>query len=564
MLSKYALVSALAATAAVAALLPAAAGAAGSQEVTLQAAASGVATDGAGHVHVIERATQTDAIFDADGTLDQRVALPGTAGTAGRAVTAADGSVWVAIDTPDTTGGLARVSTGGTVTSIPTSTLTSCGPAALAAAPTAIAFTASSGSGCPNGGVGTVPGTTPSMVSTTEPGGHGIAYANGSLFVSDYDDDQIHRLAPDGSVAATIGVPAGSGPDQLAVGSDGKVYVTLAKTGKLARFAPAAATGTQADLVTVTTPYAGTLGHPGGMAVGPYGDLYLLDRGGVWEIAPDGTTYERQTAWDATEGQVARAGHDLWATDPAHPRVVVLTDDEPEASIDDATSQAATATVDARGNNTEAWITATKGGQTQSSTHTYLGGTGPDGQITPRWSPELTPGEWVLTAHATNRRGTVVSAPFTLDVPDPAAQQQDDQQQGGGQPPARTGTPVVTDTRVKTQAPVNPVALVPAKVHAPAAPKFAELVKVAPATRCVSGRRVLLLTLHNQPAVRTIAWVTVKVGKGKAHKYLARELKHGLQLRRLPAHGRYKVAVTVRLANGKSYKKALAYKACGA
>jgi hypothetical protein len=550
-MSRPALLSALAASVAAAALLPATAGADSSHTIALQAPAQGVALDGAG---LIERATQTDAIFNADGTLDQRVDLPGADGTAGNAVTAADGSVWVAIGTPDDTGGLARVTSDGTVTSVPTGALSSCGPAGLAAAGSDIAFTPATGTGCPDGGVGTVTGTTPSMLTTTEPGGHGLVHADGSLFVSDYDHDEIHRLNSDGTVAATIDVPAGSGPDQLVLGSDDKIYVTLSKTADIVRFDPGAPTGTQAEHFPLDSHAGiGGLSAPGGMAIGPYGDVYLADRGGAWIIAPGGDTHWRQTSFDAMPGQIARAGHDLWVTDPQAARVAVLDDDEPEIVIGSFSSadQHATAYVDAHGNNTDVWFTATKDGQTRSSTHNLLGDSGPGGVAGGTFYPALAPGDWVLTGHAANRRATVDSASVTLHIGDPGQPAQENQT------PSQTPVPRPSQDQGTTTLDAPPMTLT-----APVAPRFAELVQVASTTRCVSGRHVLLLRLHKQPTARTIAWVSVKVGKGKARKYQARALKHGLQLRGLPAHGKYQVAVSVRLANGKSYVKALTYRAC--
>lgn len=562
----HALLTALVASATATALLPATAGADSSRTIALQAPAYGVATDGAGHVHVIERTTQTDAIFAPDGTLEERVDLPGADGTAGKAVTAADGSVWVAIETPDGTGGLARVTSDGTVTPVPTGALSSCGPAGLAPAGVDVAFTPAAGAGCPDGGVGTVAGTTPSMLTTTEPGGHGVVYADGSLFVSDHDHDAVHRLNPDGTVAATIGVPAGSGPDQLVLGSDDKVYVTLTKSAGIVRFAADAPTGTQAETFPIDSlaGFSGGPFFPGGMAVGSYGDLYLADRGGAWVIAPGGDTHWRQTSWDATAGQVARVGHDLWVVDPQAARVVVLTDDEPEigaASFSSSPYPHANAYVDAHGNNTDVWFTATQGTQTVTSTHNYLGDNGPGGIAGGTFYPALTPGEWTLTGHATNRRGTVDSAPLVVHVTEDGDEGDQDQHQDPRDRiqiavPPGDPRPITVEPRPRpTPSPV---------LTTSAAPRFAELVKVAPTTRCVSGRRVLLLTLRRQPAARTIASVTVKVGQGRARRHRARDLRHGLRLRGLPAHGRYRVTVSVRLTNGRSFAQALTYRACGA
>src|SRR4051794_38111035 len=111
----------LAAACALAALLPAAAAHAASvQTFALDSPADGIAVDGAGHVHVIEPAKQTDVILAADGTLLNRVTLPGPAGSAEQAETAQAGWVWVTIDANGPAAALARVDTAGNVTSLST------------------------------------------------------------------------------------------------------------------------------------------------------------------------------------------------------------------------------------------------------------------------------------------------------------------------------------------------------------------------------------------------------------------------------------------------------------
>jgi streptogramin lyase len=540
MWSKNPLLRALIASATALALLPAAAASAASvRTIALNAPGFGVATDGAGRVHVIESDTQSDAIFNADGTLFQRVTLPGPAGSAENAVRAADGSVWVAIDPTNNTGGLARVGTDGAVTSVPTTTLTSCGPVGLTAAGNAIAFTSyaftDGATNCSNGGVGVVNGTTPSMLSTTENRGYGLAFAGGSLFVGDYDGDQIHRLNADGSIAAHITTPPASGPDQLVAGPDGNVWATLFNTGQVARFAPTAAGGSAASVV------GQGLNAPGGLQVGPYGQIDVADNGNgrVLSIDPAGGP---STAIPLPGGfaprQLARSGNELWVTDDDAARVAVVTDDTPVAAVTAGSATAATVTVEPRGNDTRIVVSAAQPGQPLATTAALIVPGSIRSTTAPLpFRPVLPAGDWTLVAHASNARGTIDSAPITIHV--------------AGAPQTAPGPGGTT----------NPGGIAQRTPRA-RAPKFAELVSVVPTRRCVANRRILLLRLRKQPPARTIAWVIVRVGKHKARKYLARQLKHGLQLRNLPAHGAFRLAVTVRLANTKTYSKSLTFKAC--
>jgi streptogramin lyase len=519
--------------------LPAAAGAASIRTVALQAPGYGVATDGAGHVHVIESATQTDAIFNPDGTLLRRVALPGPAGSAENAVRAADGSVWVAIDPANTTGGLARVSSDGAVTSVPTGTLTSCGPNGLTAAGSTIAFTSyafnAGGTDCSHGGVGTIAGSTPRMLTTTEDGGYDLAYAAGSLFVPNFDADVIHRLNADGSVAATINVPTGSGPDQILAAPDGNLYATLYQSGNVVRFAPGAPSGSAATII------GSGLTEPGGIQAGPYGEVDVADNGGGRVLAiATATAQSRAIGLPAgfAPRQLAQSGNDLWVTDDNAARAAIVVDDTP-AGLTIAGASAATVAVnlDPRGNDTRVSVTAAQaGGATVTSGTVLLPSAITGAQVPALFRPALTPGDWVLTAHATNARGTADSAPYALHVP-----------------ATGSGTPLTPTT------PRTP----PVSAPKPKAPKFADFVTVAPTRRCVANRRVLLFRLRGQPAGRAILSVSVRVGRHKAHRYLPRQLRHGLQLKRLPAHGAYRVTVTVSVATGKSYRKTLTYKACG-
>lgn len=112
--------------------IPVTAGARLIQTIPLNAPSDGVAVAEDGTVHVIEPATQTDAIFALDGTLLKRVKLPGPAGSAHAAATGPDGRVWVAISSRDVSRGFAELDGTGLVRTISTASVFTCPPAEMA------------------------------------------------------------------------------------------------------------------------------------------------------------------------------------------------------------------------------------------------------------------------------------------------------------------------------------------------------------------------------------------------------------------------------------------------
>jgi len=74
------------------------------------------------------------------------------------------------------------------------------------------------------------------------------------------------------------------------------------------------------------------------------------------------------------------------------------------------------------------------------------------------------------------------------------------------------------------------------------------------AAKCVNNRKLRLKLTKSQRA--KVKKVAVKVNGKK------RKLKKGLRLTRLPARGRYTVAVTITLKNGTVLKGKRRYRAC--
>jgi hypothetical protein len=85
-------------------------------------------------------------------------------------------------------------------------------------------------------------------------------------------------------------------------------------------------------------------------------------------------------------------------------------------------------------------------------------------------------------------------------------------------------------------------------------PKFADFMKLPKAARCVKNRKLRIKLTKSLRA--KVAKVSVKVNGKK------RKLKRGVNLTRLPARGRYTVAVTITLKDGTVLKGKRRYRGC--
>jgi RHS repeat-associated protein len=120
---------------------------------------------------------------------------------------------------------------------------------------------------------------------------------DGSIYVADFDRNQVSKIAPDGTVSIFAGTgtagfsgdggpatqAALNGPFRLAVGPDGSLYINDFKNSRIRRVA---GDGTISSLAG-----PGIMGRaPGGMALGPDGSLYVADLvGAVRRRRPDGS-----------------------------------------------------------------------------------------------------------------------------------------------------------------------------------------------------------------------------------------------------------------------------------
>jgi len=117
-------------------------------------------------------------------------------------------------------------------------------------------------------------------------------------------------------------------------------------------------------------------------------------------------------------------------------------------------------------------------------------------------------------------------------------------------------------------APAAPVAETPAPaptVPAPAVvpavkPKFAQVLSVASAAKCLS-RRALTLTVRKRKAGAKVTSVKVTIGKGKAKTYKGTRLKVPVKLTGLPK-GTFRIKVAVVLADGTKLNLTRTYRTC--
>jgi streptogramin lyase len=112
----------------------------------------------------------------------------------------------------------------------------------------------------------------------------GLAFdSNGTLYASDFFDNQIDTISPTGAVNVFATLPAGSGPAGLAFDSSGNLYVADANTNQISKIGPNGS----------VTPYASLTGNPGtvGLAFNASGTLFVSDynTNQISEISPNGT-----------------------------------------------------------------------------------------------------------------------------------------------------------------------------------------------------------------------------------------------------------------------------------
>ncbi|HEY6759058.1 MAG TPA: hypothetical protein VI318_06185 [Baekduia sp.] len=540
---------------------PATAGGRLIQTIPLDAPSDGVAIADDGTVHVIEPATQTDAIFGLDGTLIKRVTLPGPAGTAHAAALAPDGLVWVAIGSRDASRGFAELDGTGLVRTISTASTFTCPPAEMAPdyRDGPMFYTAvDPGDGAPcTGGVGLVMADGTELATQTGPATGGVASYDYDAFVP-WSGDQVKFLNGGfGSFGSfgQIAFPAGSEPTDLADGLDG-MFVTLRGTGQLAVFGP--------------DPYSDrTFAIAASGIEGPRG-LIQSNRESMLVAAHDGDRlvevpelgYEGEGTATPTDIPLPPGFHpdrlftgvrlypgakgaddDVWVTDDETAQVARIVDGTPHATITGATATSLDFDLDTDGNDTRYSVVVTRSdGSFVEETPTTPVAANLALQHVHAGLPALATGTYTFQLRLSNG-GDYENA--TLSVT--GASTQAPPSTPGGQP---TPKPTVTTPRATT----------PIK-HAP---KATDLITLAAPTRCVANRRLrLALVAHPKTTKAKVVSVSVKVGNRRARTYTAKRLKAGVALTGLPK-GRYALKIVVGLSDRTKATLTRTYRACKA
>ncbi len=133
--------------------------------------------------------------------------------------------------------------------------------------------------------------------------------SDGSLFVADFSNNAIRKIAPDGTVTTVAGSPVAGhrdgrgtealfwGPDNIAIDAEQNIYVADADNYRIRRLTPE---GTVTTIAGTGAPgyrdgraLSAMFGYPTGIAVDRDGALYVADRRThtVREITPDGRVF---------------------------------------------------------------------------------------------------------------------------------------------------------------------------------------------------------------------------------------------------------------------------------
>jgi hypothetical protein len=285
------------------------------QAIPLAAPSDGITVGGDGNVYVVEPAASEVTVLTPAGALVRHVALPVASNAASNATLGPDGQVWVAI------GGIAA---DGTVTGRSTATAFGCGPTGLATFDgNRLAFVApDAGTGCGSHGLGAFNNAGADLIGGPATGAaHQMAVVADQAWIPQRDEDKVDRYAIGAlgfSFTGSLAFPAGSGPDAIAAGPDGTLYVSLFDKGELDRISPAGAI----DVADGLDHPFGIAAVAGGVYVASSGDGRLEFRNG--EVGGYATV---TLPAGAHPWQVVRLGSDLWVTDRVTAQVIHVVGD---------------------------------------------------------------------------------------------------------------------------------------------------------------------------------------------------------------------------------------------
>jgi DNA-binding beta-propeller fold protein YncE len=126
---------------------------------------------------------------------------------------------------------------------------------------------------------------------------HGLTRdARGNLYVGDYDNNRVRKIAPDGRVttlagSGEMGFAGGRGtsaklerPAALAADAQGNIYVAHDRNGIISKISPRG----EVSMVALIERVSSTSLDPRGIAVDPQGNIYLASGHRILKITPDG------------------------------------------------------------------------------------------------------------------------------------------------------------------------------------------------------------------------------------------------------------------------------------
>jgi sugar lactone lactonase YvrE len=292
--------------------------------IPLAAPSDGIAVGGDGNVYVVEPAASEVTVFTPAGAVVRHVALPVASNAASNATLGPDGQVWVAIGGSDANRGFVRIAADGTVTVRSTATAFGCGPTGLATFDgNRLAFVApDAGTGCGTHGLGAINNAGADLIGGPATGmAHQMAVVADQAWIPQPGEDMVDRYTIGAfgfSFTGSLAFPAGSGPDAIAAGPDGTLYVSLFDKGELDRISPAGAI----DVADGLDHPFGIAAVDGGVYVASSGDGRLEFRNG--QVGGNATV---ALPAGAHPWQVVRLGSDLWVTDHVTAQVIHVVKD---------------------------------------------------------------------------------------------------------------------------------------------------------------------------------------------------------------------------------------------
>lgn len=379
------------------------------QPFALASATNGIALGPDGNLWVAEQYNASVARMSPAGTVVTRFPVGDGPTTV---ATGAGGRVWVAVTDANKLTWFDATAASPTAHDVPTPV--GCNPVALVSGGNGRMYFSCSGSTK----LGSVQDDGTNLVTADVGAGQvfDLAVSGGKLFAPDFGGDVVRRLtlAPSPVVDSIISMPVGaSGPNGIAAGGAGQLWVTAFNSGHIVRFA-ATQNGGTATAIPVT---GGTLSSPFGIVASSDGRIYAAGKesGNLVRISADGSS---STFYDLPGAEpftvIDGPAGDLYVADQLTSRILRFVNSAPRVTSRPAgavstTGAAASATVNPQGNATQVvfdYGTSTAYGKTTAA-QTLASGAAP--LTVARKLTGLKPGtRYHVRVRATNAEGSTV------------------------------------------------------------------------------------------------------------------------------------------------------------